>query len=53
MNLSAAIAQLQINADVCETNAPINEAAGETAQAQLERDNAQSYREAIAVLEAQ
>lgn len=53
MNFSAAISQLYIKAETCETNAPINEAEGDIDQAQLERDNAKSYRDAIAVLEIQ
>lgn len=52
MNFSAAIAQLEINAEICENNAPINEAEGNTEQAKLERVNAKSYRDAIAVLQA-
>lgn len=48
-----AIEQLKISAEVCENNAPINEAEGNASQAALERDNAVAYREAILVLEAQ
>lgn len=50
MKHAEAIAQLEISAQVCETNAPINEAEGNHEQAQLERDNAAAYRAAIAVL---
>lgn len=52
MKHAAAIAQLEISAQVCETNAPINEASGNHEQAQLERDNAAAYRAAIARLQA-
>ncbi len=53
MKHKAAIAQLVISAEVCENNAPINEAEGNHAQAKLERENAASYRAAIAELEAE
>lgn len=53
MQHAAAIANLKISAEVCETNAPINEAEGNHDQAKLERDNAESYRAAIASLEAE
>ena len=49
----AAIAQLIISAETCETNAPIHEAEGNHAQAELSRQNAENYRYAISVLEAQ
>lgn len=45
--LLAAVSSLQVAAEVCETNAPINEARGDIAQAKLERDNAAEYRAAI------
>ncbi len=48
----AAIEQLKISAEVCENNAPINEAEGNISQAALERDNAAAYREAIQALES-
>lgn len=48
----AAIAQLTVSAEICETNAPINEREGNHEQAELERSNAVAYREAIARLEA-
>lgn len=51
MQFAAAIAQLQINAEICENNAPINEAEGNLEQAALERSNAKSYRDTIAALE--
>lgn len=52
MKHAAAIAQLEVSAQVCETNAPINEAEGNHEQAKLERDNAVAYRAAIAHLKA-
>lgn len=52
MKHAAAIAQLEVSAQVCETNAPINEAEGNHEQAKLERDNAAAYRVAIAHLKA-
>jgi len=48
MNFKAAIAQLEISAEICENNAPINEAEGNFEQARVERENAASYRLAIA-----
>lgn len=53
MKFSAAIAQLLIHAEICENNAPINEAEGNFEQAELERSNAKSYRAAIASLEVE
>ena len=53
MNHESAIAQLTISAEVCETNAPINEAEGNHDQAALERSNAAAYRAAIARLEVE
>lgn len=53
MKYDSAIAQLTISAEVCETNAPINEAEGNHEQAAIERKNAQSFRDAIARLEAE
>lgn len=52
MKHESAIAQLEISVQVCETNAPINDAEGNHEQAQLERDNAAAYRAAIAHLKA-
>ncbi len=52
MKHAAAIAQPTQAAEVCENNAPINEAEGNHEQAALERSNAQDYRSAIATLEA-
>lgn len=46
-----AINALQIAKDVCDTNAPINEAAGNMAQAQLEREHSAAFAKAIAVLQ--
>lgn len=51
MKHAAAIEQLTISAEVCETNAPISEAEGNHEQAELERKNASAYRAAIARLE--
>jgi hypothetical protein len=50
MNHATAIAQLAQAAEICEHNAPINEAEGDHAQAALERSNARHYRAAIAAL---
>lgn len=52
MQHATAIAQLIIAAEICENNAPINEAESNHEQAALERSNAQDYRAAIAALEA-
>lgn len=52
MDFQAAIAQLLIAAETCDTNAPINEAEGNHEQAKLERENARDYRLAIASLQA-
>lgn len=46
----AAIAALEQSLEVVETNEPINRAAGDDAQAQLEADTANSIREAITTL---
>lgn len=45
-----AVSQLQVALNTAETNAPINEAEGNTAQAALERIHATSFREAINLL---
>lgn len=50
-DLSAAMATLQIALDTVENNAPINEAAGKVEQANLERENAESFRKALAILD--
>lgn len=47
-----AITQLKISLEIVETNAPINEKEGNLEQAELERKCAESYRLAIAKLEA-
>ena len=47
-----AITQLEISLEIAENNAPINEAEGNFEQAALERECADSYRDAIKVLEA-
>jgi hypothetical protein len=47
---NAAIAQLIISAETCESNAPIWEAEGNREQAELSRKNAAAYRAAISVL---
>lgn len=49
-DLSPAIDQLKASYDVMRTNAPINEREGNRSQAELERNNAKSYREAIKML---
>jgi len=46
-----AIAVLQMSIDTCETNEPINRAAGNDAQADLEAATAEQCRRAIAVLQ--
>lgn len=51
-DLAGALATLRIALDTVETNAPINEAAGNVEQAALERENAASFREAIQLLDA-
>lgn len=48
--VKAAIAELDIAAQTCETNEPINRANGNSAQADLERSNARAYRGAIEIL---
>jgi hypothetical protein len=50
---AAAATQLVICAETCENNAPIHEAEDNTAQAELSRANAASYRAAAAFLEGQ
>lgn len=45
--MNHAIAELERALETVEINAPINEAAGNLAQAQLERECAESYRAAI------
>ena len=50
-DLSAAMATLQIALDTVENNAPINEAAGKVEQANLERESAESFRKALAILD--
>jgi hypothetical protein len=49
----AAIAQLIVSAETCENNAPIHEQEGNHEQAELSRKNAEDYRAALQVLEAQ
>jgi len=49
--MQAAIAQLKIALEAVETNEPINRAAGNIAQADLEFENAADFRQAIAMLE--
>lgn len=43
----AAIEQLRIAAEACETNAPINDARGDTEQAAMERKLSGMYRAAM------
>jgi hypothetical protein len=50
-DLAAAIASLQVALDTVENNAPINEAAGHVEQAALERESAESFRKALAILD--
>lgn len=50
INMNPAIGELERAAEVGENNAPINIARGNLDQAQLERNNAQSFREAATVL---
>jgi hypothetical protein len=45
-DLTPAIDELRRSAETCEHNAPIHEAAGDQAQAELCRANAESYRAA-------
>lgn len=49
---AGAVAQLRIALDVVETNQPINRAAGNLDQANLEAELAQSFRFAIAMLDS-
>lgn len=51
VDFSSAINQLDISAQTLENNAPLNIERGDLEQAELERRNATSYREAIQVLE--
>jgi len=48
---AAAVATLRNALDVVETNSVINMGEGNLEQAQLERENAQSFREALAILD--
>ena len=50
-DLAAAVATLQVALDTVENNAPINEAAGHVEQAALERESAESFRKALAILD--
>ena len=50
--MQAAIEQLEIAKDVCDVNAPINEAEGNADQAALERRNSAVFAQAIEVLKA-
>jgi len=50
--MNAAIAELTNALATAETNEPINRAAGNAAQADLEAKNAADYRQALAVLNA-
>lgn len=50
---SAAIDQLEISLEFIETNEPINRHEGNVEQADLERDNAISFRAAIAKLKGE
>lgn len=45
-------AELQSAIDVADTNAPINERAGNHAQAKFERERAAEYREALKKLQS-
>ena len=45
-----AIAELKISLDTMRTNEPINRREGQTAQADLEKENAASYKAAIKFL---
>lgn len=51
-DLSGAVASLRIALDIVETNAPIHEAAGNAEQAALSRENAESFRQALQVLDS-
>ncbi len=51
-DLSGAVATLRIALDAVETNAPIHEAAGNAEQAALSRANAESFRQALQVLDS-
>ncbi len=50
INMNPAIGELERAAETVENNAPINIAHGKLDQAQLERTNGQSFREAATVL---
>ncbi|MEY4427508.1 MAG: hypothetical protein RLZZ182_197 [Pseudomonadota bacterium] len=50
--VAAAVAQLQISASNCETNAPIHASEGRHEQAECSRANGESYRTAIERLQA-
>lgn len=50
--LRSAMTLLDIAANGCENNEPINRASGNVEQADLERANARAYRLAIEVLKA-
>lgn len=52
MKYAAAISALLIAKEVCDNNAPINEANGNKYQAALERSNSIVYGAAIAYLKA-
>lgn len=49
--LEPAIGELKRSMDVLLNNEPINRREGNVRQANLERNNAQSFRQAISVLE--
>lgn len=49
--MKSAIVSLSIAKDVCDNNAPINEAQGNIEQAALERQNSIEYGAAIKILE--
>lgn len=48
--MQAAITQLEISLQVLENNEPINRAAGNIEQADLEARNATEYRQALSIL---
>lgn len=52
MKHAVAIEELQIAKDVCDNNAPINEAEGNTDQAALERARSAAIDESIEALKA-
>lgn len=51
--MELAIAQLRVNLEGAEMGIPAHEAEGNAEQAAISRAHAESYRAAIAVLEAQ